>query len=249
MSIQKLIKLFGILRDPALVRALLKGAAAGVEHGRVLHGLDCRHVVDIGANRGQFALIARRCFPDARIDSFEPLAEPCSIYRSVFEKDRRVYLHACAIGPEAGKATIHVSRHDDSFSLLPISALQESLFPGTAEKETRTIDVRPLDEVLSAEDIRGPALLKLDVQGYEMQALQGCEGLLHCFSHVYVECSFVELYSGQAFADEVIAWLRERDFILAGVYNMAYDSRGKAVQADFLFTIRRLRRLHRLNDK
>ncbi len=33
----------------------------------------------------------------------------------------------------------------------------------------------------------------------------------------------------------MIAWLRERDFVLKGVYNMAYDRSGKAVQADFLF--------------
>jgi len=166
------------LHDPALIRALLKRAAAGTEHRRVLHGLDCRHVVDIGANRGQFALIARKCFPDARIDSFEPLAEPGSIYRSIFAKDKRAYLHSCAIGPEAGKAIIHVSRHDDSSSLLPISSLQANLFPGTGEKEIRTIDVCPLDFVLTPEDIFTPALLKLDVQGYEIQALQGCESLL-----------------------------------------------------------------------
>jgi len=45
----------------------------------------------------------------------------------------------------------------------------------------------------------------------------------------------MELYKGQALADEVIAWLRERGFALNGVYNMAYDRNGKAVQADFLF--------------
>ncbi len=33
----------------------------------------------------------------------------------------------------------------------------------------------------------------------------------------------------------VIAWLRERDFALRGVYNMAYDGEGRAVQAGFLF--------------
>ncbi|MHB8405676.1 MAG: hypothetical protein ACYDCJ_09670 [Gammaproteobacteria bacterium] len=55
------------------------------------------------------------------------------------------------------------------------------------------------------------------------------------FAWVYCECSFIELYAGQALADEVIAWLRERGFILNGVYNMAYDKTGKAVQADFLF--------------
>jgi len=43
------------------------------------------------------------------------------------------------------------------------------------------------------------------------------------------------LYTGQALADEVIAWLRERSFKLCGVYNMAHDRDGKAVPADFLF--------------
>ena len=74
-----------------------------------------------------------------------------------------------------------------------------------------------------------------DVQGFELQALAGCEDVLERFAWVYVECSFMELYAGQAFADAVIAWLRERGLRLAGVYNMAYDGEGHAVQADFLF--------------
>ena len=65
--------------------------------------------------------------------------------------------------------------------------------------------------------------------------LRGCEDALERFAHIYMECSFVELYAGQAQADEVIAWLRERGFRLEGVYNMAYARSGRAVQADFLF--------------
>ncbi|EQD68208.1 methyltransferase FkbM, partial [mine drainage metagenome] len=42
-------------------------------------------------------------------------------------------------------------------------------------------------------------------------------------------------YEGQALADEVIAWLREHGLRLIGVYNMATDRDGRAVQADFLF--------------
>ncbi|MGB5147137.1 MAG: hypothetical protein WBN86_08420 [Porticoccaceae bacterium] len=52
----------------------------------------------------------------------------------------------------------------------------------------------------------------------------------------------MELYAGQSFADEVIAWLHERGLRLTGVYHMAYDGEGRAmptgrqaVQADFLF--------------
>ena len=59
--------------------------------------------------------------------------------------------------------------------------------------------------------------------------------MLDHFTYVYAGCSFVELYAGQALADEVVAWLRERSFKLRGVHNLAYDRDGKAVPADFLF--------------
>ena len=58
----KLLKLFNILREPLFVQALLQGTAAGTEHGRLLQSLDCRHVVDVGANCGQFALIRAGAF-------------------------------------------------------------------------------------------------------------------------------------------------------------------------------------------
>ena len=192
-------------------------------------------VVDIGANRGQFALATRHAFPQATLFSFEPLPLPGETFRRVFAGDAKVRLYPLAIGEQAGSATIHVSARDDSSSLLPITATQNRLFPGTAEAGTQTIRVARLGDVLSAEDLTAPALLKLDVQGFELPALLGCEDLLDRFAWIYAECSFVELYQGQALADAVIAWLRERGFALVGVYNMAYDDTGRAVQADFLF--------------
>jgi hypothetical protein len=43
------------------------------------------------------------------------------------------------------------------------------------------------------------------------------------------------MYTGQALAHEIIAWLAGRGFILKGVYNMHYDRCGKSIQGDFLF--------------
>ena len=161
----KLSKLFGVIRCPNYWPALIKGVAAGVEHESVLDQIHCRHVVDIGANRGQFALVCRKYFPDARIDSFEPLSEPSARFRAIFAGDEKVRLHQCAIGPREGDAIIHVSKQDDSSSLLPISTAQSTLFPNTEEKEERTIPVAPLATKLGNGEISKPALLKVDVQG------------------------------------------------------------------------------------
>jgi len=38
-----------------------------------------------------------------------------------------------------------------------------------------------------------------------------------------------------ALAEEVIAYLQEHDFRLQGIYNMSYDTKGRAIQGDFLF--------------
>ena len=96
--------------------------------------------------------------------------------------------------------------------------------------------VYPLSEVIDPGSISPASLLKIDVQGYEMDVLQGCEGILEKFRYLYVECSFIELYEGQALAGQIIAWLEERNFILSSVHNLYYDKSGMALQGDFLFS-------------
>jgi FkbM family methyltransferase len=233
--LKKIIKLFNIVSNPTYIHALLSGTAAGTEHTRLLLNLECNYVVDIGANRGQFALAARQSFPQATIISFEPLKEPAILFRRVFRSDPNVKLHEFAIGMDEEDLIIYVTEDDDSSSLLPTTPLQNNLFPGTFPKEERSVQVKPLDAVLDAEEIQSPALLKLDVQGYELRALEGCRSLLPLFSYIYVECSFVELYVGQSLAHEVISFLQEYGFIVSGVYNLYYDKQGAAIQGDFLF--------------
>lgn len=208
---------------------------AGAEHRHVL-SRELKTVIDIGANRGQFALAVRQWAPKARVISFEPLSIPAAIFRRVFAGDDQVVLHPVAVGPESVRQEMHVSARDDSSSLLPISSLQGILFPGTEEVATTEVQVAPLAEFVSAEDLQRPSMLKLDVQGFEFDALRGCESLLKHFDWVYCECSFVELYSGQKMAWEVIDWLSAGGFCLMGMFNPAYDLNGQAVQADFLFS-------------
>lgn len=203
----------------------------------MLDALDCRTVVDVGANRGQFALAARHRWPAARIVSFEPLDKPAVVFRKVFAGDELVTLHTAAIGPTEELGTMHLSGRDDSSSLLAITKLQNAVFPGTAEVGTVRVRVAPLAAFLDEATIGVPALLKIDVQGYELEVLRGCAPLLGRFDRIYCECSFVELYRGQSLAGTVVDWLAARGYTLSGVFNATYD-RGRAIQADFLFARR-----------
>lgn len=236
MFLLRLKKLSQIVLDRSFISALIKGTAAGTEHAQVLGNLGCEYVVDVGANRGQFALISRKVFPEACIHSIEPLEEPAQIFKKIFSKDSKVTLYSCAVGREKTTSTIHVTQDDDSSSLLPITQMQSDLYPGTVEKETRRVLVYPLAQLIDPASIPPASLLKIDVQGFELDVLQGCEEILQKFSHLYIECSFIELYGGQALAHQVIAWLAARNFGLSSIHNLSYGKNGMAVQGDFLFS-------------
>lgn len=234
LTMLRLKKLWIILRQARLCHAFFHHRVmAGVEHKAVLNR-PLATVVDIGANRGQFALAAR-AISGARVVSFEPLPQVATIFQKVFSDDSAVRLHVAAIGEKAEKKLIHLSARDDSSSLLEIGDAQSSYFPGTHEVGTLEVDVGPLDQFVSKEDIVRPAMLKLDVQGFEMQALAGCRSLIGHFDYVYCECSFVELYKGQKLAGEVISYLGGLGFGLSGIYNPSYGRVGNCIQADLLF--------------
>lgn len=240
MALRKVSKGLRLLGSPRYWRGLTRGTAAAIEHEKVLCGLlGCRTVVDIGANRGQFSLVANAVFPQAQIYAFEPLAQPAAIYRKVFAGNDRVAITQAAVGPTSGTVRINVSWRDDSSSILDFNSLQTEIFPGTGIKESVDIEIGPLQSFLSAELIRPPALLKLDVQGYELAALEGCLNCLKAFDAIYVECSFAELYVGQALASQVIGYLSNHGLRLCGVYNAFYDRNGQAIQADFMFRQKR----------
>jgi FkbM family methyltransferase len=208
---------------------------ASTEHDRIIGDLNLDTVVDIGANRGQFALCARRLYPRAKIFSFEPLLKPTESYIKLFGADRRTQLFNKAISKQAGSAAMHVSRWDVSSSLLPFAQAQHDNFPFTEESRSEIVSVTTLSECLDPDSIEGRALLKLDVQGYELTALQGCENLLSKFNYVYVEASFIELYIGQALATDVIAYLFGKGFKLICVANLSKGNADRPIQGDFLF--------------
>lgn len=233
----KVKKLFLILRNPYFLRALWSWrVAASVEHRYALTCAKFQTIVDIGANRGQFTLAARYFSPNASIYSFEPLSEPASIFRKVFQNSPKVTLFQTAIGESTSKSFIHISKCDDSSSLLPISSKQEEIFPGTGEVSIEEVSVAPLSAFVPITQLIAPAMLKIDVQGFESQVLSGADPLLDYFDYIYCECSFIELYTGQVLAENIVSMLKNRGFGLKGVFNLAYAVGGNPIQGDFLFS-------------
>jgi len=140
------------------------------------------------------------------------------------------------LGNQSGSLDIHISGSADSSSLLAISKRQNEIFPGTAEVGVESIEVDRLSSRIDFNSLSSPIFMKIDVQGFELQVLAGCDDVIKRIDTVYVECSFKELYVEQASANDVINYLLDLGFMLNGVYNVVHDDAGQCVQADMLFS-------------
>jgi FkbM family methyltransferase len=223
-------KAFRAAFNPHYWRALIHAVVPTIEHAPALASIEPATVIDVGANKGQFSCFAASRWPKAAILAFEPLPRPASKYRRVL--GQRATLFTCALGAAKGRLVMHVASRDDSSSLLSLGDRQKNLFR-MEEVATLTVEVQRLDKVLAG-FVAAPALLKIDVQGYEFEVIQGLGNLTRNIEWIYVETSFVELYSGQRLHHEVAALLGDLGYEQALEHNVTMDGSQK-VQADILF--------------
>lgn len=226
----RLRKYIELLQTPACWPALRHGVAATIEHDAALGRDHFATVIDVGANKGQFAVYARMRWPKARLICFEPLPEPRAKLLQVTRGQAEI--HACALGAAPAEGRMHLATRTDSSSLLALGARQKAIF-GMEESGELRVPIDRLDACLST-PLPHPVLLKIDVQGFELEVLKGATGLLPHIDAVYVEASYVELYEGQALHEEIERFLTDAGFSLDGRHN-TYVHQGEPVQADLLF--------------
>jgi FkbM family methyltransferase len=204
----------------------------GVEHMEALACVEVGSVIDIGANKGQFSLVVRSLFPDVEIHAFEPLETEFQSFKSVVAGPVKHY--AMALGAKPAEAEFYITSRPDSSSLFKPGKDHEHL-SGVTVSSSKTVKVVRLDDAIDARGLAAPVLMKLDVQGGELDVLKGAENILPFIDTIYTEASFVSLYEHQPLAGEIIGFLAERGFALRGVFNHSVEPGFGPTQADFMF--------------
>ena len=198
-----------------------------------------RVIYDIGANVGTWTLLAKALFPTAEVHAFEPLSRLAEQFAVRTANVSGVIRHGVALGASASSQPMKIADVVDASSLLAMTEMSTRHFHVRPESE-ETVTVERLDEYVNRLSMPLPNLVKLDIQGYELEALRGAERCLEAANAVLSEVSFVEFYRGQCAFHEVVDFLGKRGFHLIALGE--HTRLGSLLlQTDALFVVDALR--------
>lgn len=187
-----------------------------------------RLVIDVGAHRGDFSRLALDLWPDARVICAEPLPEMMPSLALLASKyPGRVELVPRLLGASASEAVpFYVA--DTGSSVL---AEHHCVHP------VITCPMTTLDSVVEMLGRQqAPDLIKLDVQGYELEVLKGGLQSLTKAGAVLMEVNLIDIHREVPLVSDVVAWMRERAFVAFDVCGMTRRPLDAALwQIDIIF--------------
>ncbi len=234
-----LSRVLGLLDQPRAYQALRwqprSLAALELCNRLALLAPGLRAIIDGGANVGQFARAATETYPDAQIFSFEPLPEAGAAFRDNLKGRSQVRLFPSALGAREGVLTFYPNAYSQSSSALHLTPEHRRSFGQDKELPPTTVPVTTLDALAAGTPLPRPLLVKLDLQGYELNALLGGRQMLATVDQVLVETVFRPMYEGEPLFDDLRGFLLTQGFRFVMPLAFLEDDAGLIVQMDALF--------------
>ncbi len=232
--LKKILKLLQLLKYSLWRRGLINGIAATVELQNIVKETNPETIIDIGSNKGQFVMLIEQLFPNKVIHSFEPLAEPLEKQKKFFSYKKNIFFYNFALGSHTAIREFFVTKRMDCSSFLRVNTkkIKNDIFK---IDELKNIPIKTLDETIMNQDINKPILIKIDVQGFELEVLKGALELLKKTDYLLIEVSNNTIYEKQPLSDEIITFLEGKNFKILKQTSKTKNNLSNNFQGDVLF--------------
>ena len=186
-------------------------------------------IYDIGAYRGGWTRVAADLFPEAQFVLFEANGDHAAELAVCGHR----YFIAALGSEEGGTRAFHVPRAGDvtGASLY----VENTAHYAAANLQVREVATVRLDTLVAREKLPAPDLVKIDVQGAELEVLAGASATLAGASVLVVEVSLVDYNKRAPLMAEVIAAVDRIGFKCADVAELHRTPTNFVLQLDLVF--------------
>jgi len=195
-------------------------------------------IFDIGANVGSTCLRYKQLFPSSKLHAFEPFPATLEQLRNRLADIDGVQVHPFGLTDVSGSRSFYANASHGTNSLLgTASGVDDVWGKGLLEtQETFKLPFRTIDEFVEENGIPRIDLLKLDIQGAELMALQGATRMLQekRIGLIYTEILVAPSYEAQPHPHQLLKLLYEHGFRLHNLYNLNSKG-GQLRQMDAIF--------------
>ncbi len=195
-------------------------------------------VLDIGAYEGEFSILARQFFSDAAVLMVEP--QP--------QKRAGLDALATALGGDVRVESVLLGDEDcdgRAFHQLrtPFGSTGSSLYEELSDypRDVLTLPMRRLDSLVRSHEGRVFDLVKIDVQGAELDVLRGASEMLGTVQALCIELSLHPVNRGAPLLAEVVATLDQMGFAMCDAVPLPRDG-GLQKQIDAVFVRKQAQR-------
>lgn len=161
-------------------------------------GLSRIVALDIGANSGSWTSALKLLDPFSEVHAFEPSSATFEALRRNLQNLDDVYLYRIALGNLEGKGNLFSNFETSPLASLSMRRLE---YQGIVFSNTEEIDVTTLDSWMMQHPDAAPNVLKIDVEGHELEVLQGGLSLLPRIKIIQFEFGGTDIDSKVFFQD------------------------------------------------
>ncbi len=145
------------------------------------------HILDVGANVGLWSRAAAAVFPAAKISMFEPQQALRATLDQVARELPDASAYLVAAGAEPARRLLAVREDHPSSTFCDVGDYGKP----AGYQDTEII---PLDSLLGTPDFPRPDLVKIDVEGFELEVFKGAREVICGAEILIIECSFFQWY-------------------------------------------------------
>jgi FkbM family methyltransferase len=194
-------------------------------------------IIDAGASNGRISQRFLRMFPKAFVYAFEPNPLYAEILRKKAATNKHFIPQFYALSDREHSANLHITQSPGITSLFRPGENLTRLYPqDTKVNSVIEIETVTLDRWAERNGFPGIQIMKFDIQGGELKALEGADNLLQTTTLlVYTEILFNPLYEEAAIYSDIDLSLRKRGFVLHDIFKPRYGKEHKILWANAIF--------------